>query len=434
MNDETRGPAGLGEPPLALPRHTTPTWEVELLISGVAVFAMLQLPGLLDGALFALLPRFDGAWREPLDILYLYLKTATVILAATFAIHLLLRANWIALVGMYSVFPEGVRLDRLRMGQVQRAFESARAAEPAVVIDRADNRATVVFAVGVNMAMMLLGIRLLIVLVFGLALIVLSLSGVAVDVSRLFPVVVALVIAPFGIATLVDRRLGARLAPGGIGARTLALVYRGYRPFGFNRGANAMAFLASNGGERRMALLVFAIFLPVMLGVMIGLKALRSPQAFGGYDLFPDPSAASGRRLEAAHYDRLRDVAHDPAVPYIQDAVVVGAWLRLTVPYQPGTDAQALRSSHQALAADDPEASLAILECLQRVHAVTLDGQPVRALRFDVGTDPRTERPVLVAMLEVRGLAPGRHELRVARSGANEDKDEAPFWVIPFWR
>jgi hypothetical protein len=24
-----------------LPRHTTPTWEVELLISGVAVFAML---------------------------------------------------------------------------------------------------------------------------------------------------------------------------------------------------------------------------------------------------------------------------------------------------------------------------------------------------------------------------------------------------------
>jgi hypothetical protein len=32
-----------------LPKHTTPTWEVELLISGVAVFAMMQLPGWMTG-------------------------------------------------------------------------------------------------------------------------------------------------------------------------------------------------------------------------------------------------------------------------------------------------------------------------------------------------------------------------------------------------
>ncbi len=43
-----------------LPQHTTPTWEVELLISGVAVFAMLQLPGWLDNQLFALMPRLDS--------------------------------------------------------------------------------------------------------------------------------------------------------------------------------------------------------------------------------------------------------------------------------------------------------------------------------------------------------------------------------------
>ena len=46
----------MSDDPHALPRRTTPTWEVELLISGVAVFAMLQLPGWLDDRLFALLP------------------------------------------------------------------------------------------------------------------------------------------------------------------------------------------------------------------------------------------------------------------------------------------------------------------------------------------------------------------------------------------
>ena len=47
-----------------LPKHTTPTWEVELLISGVAVFAMLQLPGWLDDGMFALAPRLGAAWGE----------------------------------------------------------------------------------------------------------------------------------------------------------------------------------------------------------------------------------------------------------------------------------------------------------------------------------------------------------------------------------
>jgi hypothetical protein len=66
-----------------LPRHTTPTWEVELLISGVAVFAMLQLPDLLDRAIFAVTPRVTEQWGKLLWLLYVYSKGAAVILAAT---------------------------------------------------------------------------------------------------------------------------------------------------------------------------------------------------------------------------------------------------------------------------------------------------------------------------------------------------------------
>ena len=58
----------MSDDPHHLPRHTTPTWEVELLISGVAVFAMLQLPGWLDDRFFALLPRLGLDWAEPAQI------------------------------------------------------------------------------------------------------------------------------------------------------------------------------------------------------------------------------------------------------------------------------------------------------------------------------------------------------------------------------
>ena len=131
-----------------LPRHTTPTWEVELLISGVAVFAMLQLPGWLNDRLLFLLPRFDAGWRAPLFPVFSYATSAAVILAATFALHLLLRAYWIALVGMHSVYPDGIRWDRLRMGPIEREQTQRRDGDFAALIERADNRASIVFAAG----------------------------------------------------------------------------------------------------------------------------------------------------------------------------------------------------------------------------------------------------------------------------------------------
>src|SRR3954469_3070174 len=102
-------------PPVAeqLPRHTTPTWEVELLISGVAVFAMLQLPGWIDDRWFALRPRLDASWLDALIYIYIYAKSGVMVLAVTFVVHLLLRARWIALVGMHSVYPAGIDWDRL---------------------------------------------------------------------------------------------------------------------------------------------------------------------------------------------------------------------------------------------------------------------------------------------------------------------------------
>ena len=57
---------------------------------------------------------------------YFYAKSAAVVLAVTFALHLLLRAQWIALVGMHSVFPQGIRLERMKMGPIQRVLKSKR--------------------------------------------------------------------------------------------------------------------------------------------------------------------------------------------------------------------------------------------------------------------------------------------------------------------
>lgn len=413
-----------------LPRETTPTWEVELLISGVAVFAMLQLPGLLDDAIFAVSPRFGPAWAQPIEVMYMYLKTAAVILAATFSIHLLLRAHWIALVGLHSVFPDGVRSERLRMGPLQRAADERHAPGRDELIDQADNRATVVFAIGVMMAMMLLMVSLLVALLFGLLLLLLLAVGAPVDNALVFALSAMLVVAPFGIASVVDRRWGARLAPEGLAARGLSRLFRFYRAIGFGRGNNAMALLASHGGQRRAMLLVMAVFFPIMFSVVLGLKTLRHPESFGNYGKFPGAAAAG--TVDAAHYDAMRTPSRDPAVPFIQDAVVVGPYMRLVVPFLPGRDDVAMREACPDAVADDKAA----LACLQRLHAVALDGKPLAGLHYDAGSDARSDRPALVAMIDVRALSPGRHELRIARTDASARERAAgeTDYVIPFWR
>jgi hypothetical protein len=421
----------------ALPKHTTPTWEVELLISGVAVFAMLQLPGLLDDALFALQPRFDPAWVQPAKILYIYLKSVAVILAATFSIHLLLRARWIALVGMHSVYPDGVRWERMRMGPVQREVAEVQHPAAAVTIDRADNRATVVFSVGVMMATVLLTVSLAVALLFAAAIGAFAMFAVQVPLGAAFSVCAILLVLPLGLSILLDRRAGARLPSRGRARRALAALFRGYGRIGFAHGNPILNLLASHGGERRSTLLMFAIFVPVMLGITFALKVAGHPERFGGYAGFPQPSPSTGRVLDAAHYDRLRDTGRDPAVPYVQDAVVIGPYLQLHVPYRPGDDDAAIARDCPAVAgAADAARDGAVLDCLQRLHAVAMDGKPVRDLRYDAGSDPRTDRPALVAMIDVRALARGRHELRVARTdaGAADRAAGAAEYVIPFWR
>lgn len=320
--------------PDQLPKHTTPTWEVELLISGVAVFAMLQLPGWLDNQMFALMPRLDADLAATVLSLYLYLKSAALILAVTFALHLMLRAHWIALVGMHSVYPDGVLWEKLRMGPVRREIEQRRHGCAAESIERADNRATVVFAIGVMLASRLLQIGLVAAVLFALILVSASLVDVHVDLFLVFSICFATFIVLMLFSRRIDRTFGPRLSPHGLPRRMLAATFHVTARAGIGRRSEVMSLLASHDNERRINLMTLVIFTLLFTTVIFGLQAIKRPVEAGSYGLFPH-NVDDSRTLRSAHYDDQRDPLHGPATAFVQSAVVEGAYLRLTVPYQP---------------------------------------------------------------------------------------------------
>lgn len=421
-----------------LSRRTTPTWEVELLISGVAVFAMLQLPGWLDDRMFALEPRLNEGWQVILLLFYLYAKSAAVVLAATFAMHLLLRAQWIALVGMSSVYPQGVRLDKMRMGTIQRAIEEAHPDNSADAIERADNRASVVFAIGVSIAMLITGICIGVSGTLLLATVLLQALGWQVNPLTLMAVIFFVVFGTLGIALGLDQAFAGRLRPEGRAHRMLEAVLRFYIRLGMgSRNNRIIAILTSNGGQRKMMAVVFGVMFAALIGVSLMYTALRTGRMIGNYALFPDSEA---QRIDAAHYDDQRDPARDDAVPYVQGAVITGAYLKLVVPYKPRRDEAAMRECKlPAGTGDAQQRTDRLLACMQALRTVTLDGKPLADLRYEIASDPRTDRPALLAMIDVRNLPRGRHELRITRPVRKDRKFGKPrndpgVDVIPFWR
>jgi len=301
-------------------------------------------------------------------------------------------------------------------------------------IDRADNRATTVFAIGVMLASLLLGITVFVLVGVGSALWLSDRLGWNWPVVDILLAVFALLVLPMFVANRIDRARGHALAPQGIARRVLARIFAFYGRLGIGRGHNpTLALVASHSGRLHMGILTAAIFLLALAVVSVSYRAQRDPSSLGQYALFPrvaDPA----RYVDASHYADTRNSARDDAVPYIQSAIVAGPYLKLVVPYRPRSDGIAMEhcpTARQTAAGD--ERAQAALVCLQRQHAIVLDGSPLPALRYDIGSDPATDRPALVAMIDVRGLPAGRHELRVAQSPFPDDTQPLPD-RIPFWR
>jgi hypothetical protein len=286
------------------------------------------------------------------------------------------------------------------------------------------------------LASRLLQIGLVVAVLFTLILAGASLIGINPDLFPVFILCFASIVLLMVLSRRIDRLFGQRLQQHGLPRRMLAAMLRVLGYSGIGRRSEVMMLLASHGSERRINLLTVVVFAALFTTMIFGMRAMKDPVRAGSYQLFPYGVDAA-RSLRRSHYDDQRDPLHDPATAFVQSAVIEGAYLRLTVPYRPQLDAPAQQShcaNAMATAAGDARGA-AMLDCLSGLHAVSLDGRPLAALHYDIGSDARTGRPALQAMIDVRSLASGRHLLRVARAPASDtadDRDDAD--VIAFWR
>jgi hypothetical protein len=444
------------EAPLSVPKRTTPTWEVELLISGALVISLFQLIDPLE-LWFVKWIALVTANREPMVVYsYIYSKVVLFVLTGTFVLHIAARAAWVALVGVHTIYPAGPRWENLSGGVWTRRVVQRMSGSIDDAIERADNRATLIFGYGMLAAQ------------FSFVVLVLTLLAIAASV--LFEQVMdarwALICAaglltlPIMVFSTADWLVGRRLREGGWAARLLE------RGLDFSIRINLGRFtqpllplVTTNVGGRRGSWLLIGIFI-----LMCGAAVLDSLGRWDGFSrlrgqALPPQTLSSG--VNALHYAGLRSDSQrfDPS-PYIPAEVIEGAYLRLFVPYASGRHDHALTlacgpamnaAKIQAQPQGGDAAAIAqhdqlqrrveadVMACFAGLLEPRLDGARL-PLRLERHRDPYSGHDGGLAMIDVRALTPGRHELeikRLPRSGNGlrlQTGPEMPPDRIVFWR
>ncbi len=442
------------EQPLQVPRRTTPTWEIELLISGALVFSLFTLRDPLEAY-------FIGTWPVASELLqplvlysYLYAKLVLFVLLITFVVHLAARARWVALVGVHSIYPQGPRWDNLSGGPLAHKLTREAADNMDEAIERADNQASLVFGYGIMAAQLSLMIMVVSLIFFGLV----SLLGVFGVSKQVELVLVISFLVLMILPMVIDKYLLPRLAEGTWLRRPTLFLLRISFGISLHRMQQPLnSLITTNFGGKRGAWVLIAVIYSVL-----GLATFDTYARLDRFQGVRGDALAETERdfgLLPTHYARYRKGSMAASVsPYIDSEIVRGPYLRLSLPYQARQhDAllaercptQEIESNEGADAEQRAEAQRAAWQarvtCFGQLFRIQLNGATQPNLEFHRMQGGEGILDGVVTFIDVRGLREGRHTLRLEHLDSSlvktaDDGGQAmpaetkPAHLIEFWR
>ena len=436
------------------------TGELELLISGAVAVLLFLVPGRIDAFYYRISAQLSGAAEFATFFGFYYLKLILYVLILTFGLHLIVRAFWVSLVGLDSVFPRGIAWSRLTNGPATiRVFRRILPSTRELIV-YADGVASVTFAAGFS----LVAIFLVSVVFAG------AFSATVTGVMILLPgvepnttaVTCSAVVVAVGLTfpMFMDRVFGRLLVGDGwrsSAGRILETIVAGtLRISGFQAYGPIQLTLSSRVGRTRFGFGAGVVMVLVLGFFIVWDGLLQSGVGRVGFDPF-QPVRVGEAGVNPRHYeDRPNPEGRLLLIPTIQTEVFTeeDPFLRIFVPTDPERDVAALsracpgleplsatgfRRARRRASAPADSLRAAISESLAchaalwtiRVDGIAVSQPPLFYEQSETGLDG------IAWFVDLRPLEPGRHVVEVARVEGVDDDGEIPVsdwtWRIPFW-
>ena len=394
------------------------TDEIELIISGLTTVALFTLPGWLFDSLTGIYSHQSVVTAVGSNMALVIIPGLFYCLGFCFALHLMVRAYWAGLIGLRTVFPQGVNWDRTPgLGPIGQRYYRNRLPDLASAISRADRFASSLFAVISMIALGVLWIGLILVVTLIVAGVLGSRSGntnQAILVASL--VLVGIFVGIPFLLWLLDSVISKRVERLREAPFYRALVRLLYRINGWiwpQRLILPVQLTLQSNTRPRLFALVLSLGIVVIL--FIGTYSYQSWANFSVTNAFrfmDDETVAEGFR--STYYENLRSPRDRLRLfPMIDAFIQERSVMTVFIPYQPLRDD--LVAGNNCAAGKDP------LDCLRGIWQVRLGDrlleadQLVPAERFDLNLRG------LLGVVPLDGLSPGMHTLEVTwNEGGNE--------------
>ncbi|TNE54646.1 MAG: hypothetical protein EP344_14135 [Bacteroidetes bacterium] len=430
------------------------SWNLELIISGAAIFLVSYLPALIDKMLWYYLDNLatDGNLRTSMlpVLAYSFFKLIAWVLIATFVVHFILRAFWVGLVGLLAVYPNGIQIDRLPM-QTEFSKEAIRrnfSSFPDYII-RIDRLSNQVFSFAFLLALGGLGVSLLYLILFVFIHPAVLPDWMGSHQDRLF-ILLGLVLV-LGLLPGIFQVLAKR--PGGLQnpvLRRIAMFVFTYLPMAMlplvYRPLNYISLIYSSNVPRRRYFISIVAVMVIMIGGVFGVliqtqMQLRGRNVLVRHEFFGRENTPN--TLFPNRYDNLR--AADDLLPAVsvESDVVEGPVLKVFVAYRKWLDNHLIRQCSMPAWPDSLGKTQvralrdsARLACLTGFFRLSVNDSLYAGPDWIFYTHPQHGTYGLLGYLPTGNFSAGKNLLQVQiPSLANADSlqvyGEVPFWFYP---
>lgn len=410
------------------------SWSAELIISGAAVYGSLQLPWLLNIMINYSLLNFSDDILGILYLFFTYLTFSISILIVNFVLHFILRSLWISLLGLSSVFPEGINEEsesysKNYLQQLKADFGDLRA-----YAEKIDRTCSIMFAFSFSVVLIFTSIALLVLVVAGIAYLIHQLNP-KISIELLFLSILCLLVLPGFIGGMLNlkplrdkawvQKIHYPLMLGS--SRVMFHVF--YQPVHY---INSTFVTNLKKGQYTIRMLAYMLLiLPAFLVVFSQSNALYANQNY-----YFSHSNREDRFYYYQYEDQLKEnqLIQSPIIPSAQ---IEGAGVNLFLPL-PTREELVLKKKYGTYA-NDPKLSEAenllksrawFKEQANKYFQVKVNGKKIKPLLRSFN-HPNGNEYGFLAFIPVTFLQEGENVIHVESKYRMKGKKRESF--IPFW-
>ena len=397
----------------AMERLRDRTDELELIISSLTIFALFSLPGWLFNQFAEIYTHLSTSLVIATTVGTTLLAGICYGLAACFVVHLMARAYWVGLIGLRTVFPDGINWSKTPgLGPLSKQYYRDTLPDLDTVIRNTDRVASSLFAV---ISMLTLGFLWLGTILVGILVLSgtigarfgLTNAGMAVGGILLLLVFMGVPLLVYLLDAQLARR-APRLQENRVFAG-LVRVLRRIAGLAYPQRLVLPVQLTLQSNTRPVAFFI-ALILGIVFIVALGNVRAVSWRTFTlstEFEYLDSTQIQQG--LRSSYYEDMPSpLDRFRTWPRVDSFNQSGSFVRLFLPYHPLRDNLVLDQL-----CGSPEEAPDTVDCLRQLWTVNIEGQPVSMAGFVPAERVDLGMQGLIGLVPLTGLEPGLREIEV---------------------